>query len=575
MEELEKQKEKLNQRIQDLQGEIEMGQICRDQEMIDDAKKEIEEVKKEIQQIEDKIVREQNKEVMRKEFDEKFPEQYLYERIISMCDEELIQHSEKQLKENKALYETKQKEYSEIIEKMDDLSRSLVSIGRRIEDVKKMYKESHLPELIDEAKERVARIDEINKELKELEQSKEDKKDEWKKVGPLEMTPEEVRQGMIAQLEGKYKTKFVLSEYIKSFQDKPLSDLLEDLNEGTIKQQKDYVKKKFVTSEEYQMYRRITAKNAERLLPRPNQMDCSLEGYDRVKELINFYNTECDNVNIKVDVRNACMSLVKDLEEVKKLFESILPEMKSYAEMREKLLKGYERGNEYLKKFQKVESILKSKAENELSSIMLSIEANKRIINICIAYEIGNAIDDEEKFDEVQKKEFINVIKEDEKNYPLYMKSYVNYKKTDAKFKILHATHNKLQEELSAIGKKYGNIFYNGRKAEEEVKKIDFDEKIMEMSEFTSSKPGQYTFDDIEKYTIMEEIAEEVKEAAIADSQIEKNKYEEAKPSQETQEEIEAMLEHDYLLRDDSYHPPLSDGDYLTDEDYEHDKHVK
>lgn len=199
MEELLRQKEELSKKLADLNGEIRMGEILGDQEMIDSASTEITELNQRISEIE--------KEIKRKEVEEKYPAQYLYERILSMSDEELQKYASDQLALNKKQNDSLQKELEELQSDNGDLAIKLENINNRLSSIKEEYKETHNEELFDVARKLVAKKKELEEKIEALKEKLESKEKELEELGPSEMSSEEIRQGMIAQIDGNYKAE--------------------------------------------------------------------------------------------------------------------------------------------------------------------------------------------------------------------------------------------------------------------------------------------------------------------------------------------------------------------------------
>lgn len=529
MEELLNKKTELEKRITDLQSEIEMGTILEDQEMINQANASIEEINKLISEIDQKIELEGTKASKKKELEEKYPEQYLYERIMTMSEEELNEYSGSQIAKNKEEKSAIEKNLEELAKKGEVLSAELSLTVTKIAEVKEKFKNTHDPALLTEAKELVDKQAAIKQEIEQNEAERESTNQKLTEIGPTEMSPEEVRKGMIAQLEGKYKesSESATLEFIQQAEGKSLEEVTKAINEETKNNSKNKI------------YKDILEKNSEQL-PENSEL------YAKIEALIESCTTAINELKDNNNVKQICEDMVESLTSIKERMDIKNSLLQKTGEINQKIAR---REITLTDGEDEKEVIYKDvdKQTKEIQKALVRARTLQRMLNTVIVYEMSDQLDDEHKIDDSKKERDIEIVKLEKDNYPAWVQVMTsgNEDKDDPKIKNIIDVHEKVHQEAWRIIKQAEKLLEHistNEKNNETGKKI-----AAELSGITASAPGQYTVEDINKYLIEQEFLQETKETAKKDSESKRaeltNKNENVEINKLPEEELAKMFE--------------------------------
>ena len=559
MDKLLEQKEELEKQLINLQSEIEMGTILDDQDMISQSQKNIEEINKLISEIDQKIELLGAKDEKKKAISEKYPEQYIYERIKAMSEEELHEYTSGQLSINKEKKNSIEKELENLTKNESVLSGQLLETETRIVEIKEEFKNSHNQELLVAAKELVEKQKNIKQEIEQLKAQIEAKNQELTEIGPTEMTPEEIRHNMIAQLEGNYKETEMSQtyEYIQQLQaeGKSLEEITESINTATGKTTPKTVKEEYIESNEYKTYKEILSKNSKFLDDKEYMEYCSMSTYEDITRLIAYYDGLTKDESLNSDIRSAARQIVDSLNELKTAMDQVLPNVIRNDELREKAKEHsitYEEAEEAKKIYPIVSEIART-----ISHKKHHIRCNQNIIDVSIAYVFDDKIlENSERFDEYNwlylsdEKRDIETIKEQDVAFEVFISAVI--KENREGIKVPQEVDDKYREsehQGDMIIKKAHKVIETAFSKEQKIsEKAVNNDIIEELSKNTSSLPGQYTVEDIENYIVEQEYIKETKEAALKDSEERKvelsNKTSEVELSKiNDEEELKRMFE--------------------------------
>jgi len=503
MEELQRKKEELNKRIVDLQSEIEMGTILGDQEMIDTANNNIREINQLISEVDQQIELVSKKEEVKKALFEKYPEQYEYSRIITMSDEELREHMKEQLAVNASQRENVEKELEQVNVRLEELNVKLSEVNNRITAIKEEFKNTHNPELLTEAKEKVAEQARISQDIEQVNSQISSKTAELNSFGPNEMTPEKIKKGMLAQLSGKYVVtdKSVAYGYIKNQQEegKTNEEIVADLN-NTKGNVNGY-------SEEILQYKDIPVylDTINLCLDRLNFLTKVEDGkfvYERFGESIKHLEDVMNNSNVDESIKGYCNNVVHELQ-VAMSFGTPLNKI-----LHGNLSTDFKQHIKYTK--------------NAIDILRVAL-AYKMMGNVEIPFEQreGLAVDSDPTISTIER--YDDILKAADESHTTADYDYMR----------------RLKDEIGKDMRRVHGVLNVGT---ETIKKNLSDPKlqtIRELVQKTSSEPGKLNVEDIETYIIEQEFAKEQEEQARKESKANYDKL----TDNSKREELSAMID--------------------------------
>ena len=482
MEELQRKKEELNKRIVDLQSEIEMGTILGDQEMIDTANNNIREINQLISEVDQQIELVSKKEEVKKALMEKYPEQYEYSRIITMSDEELHEHMKEQLAATASQRENVEKELEQVNVRLEELNVKLSEVNNRITAIKEEFKNTHNPELLTEAKEKVAEQARISQDIEQVNSQISSKTAELNSFGPNEMTPEEIKKGMLAQLSGKYVVtdKSVAYGYIKNQQEegKTNEEIVADLN--NTKGNVNGYSEEILQYKDIPMYLDTIIDQLDRFVYITQEEGVKF-AYDRFGEAIKYLEEVMNNSNTDEEIKGYCNNVV---EELKGVMSSGMP----------------------------FNNILYGNLSTDFKQHIKYTKNAIDILNVAVAYKMMENVEIPFELREGLAVDSSTTISTIERYDDLLKASYESNTTADYDYM------RRLKDE---IGRNMRRVYGIRNTGTEIIKKSLSDPKlqvIRELVQKTSAEPGKLTVEDIETYIIEQEFAKEQEEQARKES---------------------------------------------------------
>ena len=317
MDELQRLREELNAALANLQGEVEMGTITGDQEMIDEANKGISEINKRIEEIDQKIEEFKSKESKKKELLEKYPNQYKYQRIMALDDGELIEIAKLDLDKNQEKKAAIEASIAALEDEYRNLETKLEFEESRKGVVKEQYKLSHDPALLAEARDIVAEQDKIKEEMAPIEAKLAAMRSEVEGLSSEKIRPEDVRQQMIDKLDGKYK-KLASGDTArevknKQAEGKSMEEIVDSLNKHSLLYTSDM--QKLVKNPEellkyVEIYRNITSLK-ENMYVYGQERDTKT---DEIQKFKDYIKTLIDDPSIDAELKEYCETTMEQVD---------------------------------------------------------------------------------------------------------------------------------------------------------------------------------------------------------------------------------------------------------------------